>query len=232
MTGRVEGKIVLITGAARGLGRADALLLAREGATVIATDIRDGEAPPAGLFLRQDVTDEAAWIETLGTIRDRFGRLDVLVNNAGIVSFEDIEHETLDAFRRVNAVSSEATFLGCKHAIPLMRAGGGGSIINMSSITALRGFPTVIGYTAAKGAIRALSRTVAAHCAEKGDNIRCNTIFPGTIETPMTAHIADSESRARLGSPDDIANLVLYLASDESRFVSGAEFVVDNGYLA
>ncbi len=246
--GRVEGKVAIITGAAKGLGRADAELLAQEGAKVVLTDVdtAEGEKVAAGigpnaLFVPQDVTDEAGWQRLIEQTVGHFGGLHVLVNNAGIVTLGDPETATAEDYRRIMAVSMDATFYGCKYAIPAMRDSGGGSIINMSSIAALVGESYVAAYCAAKGAIRSYTKAVAVHCAQNAMNIRCNSIHPAGIDTPMvrsvqaqTAGAARPEPGAapvrasRLGEAKDIAYAVLYLASDESRFVNGAEMVIDN----
>lgn len=235
MAGRVEGKVALITGGARGLGRADALLLAREGAKIIITDILDGSEiakAVGGTYFPHDVSDEDQWISVINKTMEIYGKLDILVNNAAIVISGNIENTSLQDYRKVFSVSSDGTFLGCKHAIPLMRENGGGSIINMASLTALRAFPDVIAYTAAKGAIRSLTKVVARHCLDHDYKIRCNSIYPAAIDTPMLGHVQRPAPKRPLGAPDDVANMVLYLASDESKFVTAAEFVVDNGYCA
>lgn len=246
--GRVSGKIALITGGASGLGAADAALLASEGATVYLTDVdvklgqSVAEAIPGSTFIEHDVRSEDAWRGVIERIRSEQGRLDILVNNAGVVQFGSIEDCTLESFRFVNAVMSEGTFLGCHTAMPLMKAGGGGSIINMGSIAGIKGVSQIPGYCAAKGAIHALTRCVAVHCREQGNGIRCNTIVAGSIRTPMTMRALsempeDSPSFEELeghgqGQPSDVANMVLYLASDEARHVNGASLVIDNGETA
>ena len=229
---RVDGKVVLITGAASGLGLADALLLAREGARIVVTDINEVAGRRVaqecgGVFVRHDVSSETDWQRAVNMAIEQYGKLDVLVNNAGIVIAADIETTTLEQYRLINAIHAEGTFLGCKYAVEAMKAHGG-AIINIASITALRGSPQVLAYAAAKGAIRALSQSVAAHCAEKGYPIRCNAVFPGVMATPLVIAVV-GENYPGAGQPDDVANMVLFLASDESRFVNGAEFVVDNG---
>jgi 3(or 17)beta-hydroxysteroid dehydrogenase len=229
---RVEGKVVLITGAASGLGKADALLLAREGARIVVTDVneeagRQVAREAGGVFVRHDVTSEADWQRAVNTAIEQFGRLDVLVNNAGIVIPADIETTTLEQYRLINAIHGEGAFLGCKYAVEAMKIGGG-SIINIASIAAMRGTPEVLAYAAAKGAIRSLSQAVAVHCVNKGYPIRCNAIFPGVMATPLVIAVV-GENYPGAGKPEDVANMVLFLASDDSRFVNGAEFVIDNG---
>ncbi|PRB84132.1 SDR family oxidoreductase [Pseudomonas sp. MYb185] len=242
---RLIDKIALITGAASGLGAADARLLAEHGARVVITDINhiQGEALaaeiPGALFLVHDVADEAQWISVLDQVKQRFGRLDILVNNAGFVNFSTVEEQSLEQFRRHLQVMTEGTFLGCKHAIPLMREKGG-AIINISSVAAVKGIAEVFAYTAAKGAIASMGRSIAIHCQNQGYRIRCNTILPGAHDTPMTAKAlielagADTDALTQLqevgqGKPEDVANLVLFLASDESRQINGAQLVIDNG---
>lgn len=245
--GRVEGKVALITGAAVGLGCADARMLANEGARVIMTDIdvENGEAAAEAIrdsggdavFIRQDASQEAEWIEIVDRIRSDYGRLDVLVNNAGLAVAESIDQCTLETFRRHNSVMNEGTFLGCKYALPLMAESGGGSIINMSSTASHLGFPVYFAYSAAKGAIRSMTKALAVHCQWKGNNVRVNSLHPGAIDTPMIDQTIkelglrdkkDLSPVVGMGEPDDVANAVLFLASGESRWVNGAEIVVDN----
>jgi 3(or 17)beta-hydroxysteroid dehydrogenase len=248
MIGRVEGKVALVTGGAMGIGLASARLLAAEGAHVIIADLANdaGSAAAAALggearFVRLDVTGEADWARAIAFTEAEFGRLDILINNAGIVIPGTIEQATLDSLRRHLAVHVEGTFLGCSHALPVMVRGGGGAIVNLGSIAALTGQAPFFAYSAAKGAIRAMSRSIAAHCQQAGNKVRCNTVFPGGIETPMIQALVRRAAEAipggvlaadALGAPQDVAAAVLYLAGDESRFLTGAEIVVDNGATA
>ncbi len=245
--GRVAGKIALITGGASGLGRADGLLLAREGATVILTDINEasGEQTAREIqdtggrasFFRLDVSDPDNWQRVVDEVRGRHGSLQILVNNAGIAVAETPEQCSLESYRKHNAIMNEGVFLGCKAALPLMKDSGGGSIINMSSIASHLGYPVFYAYSAAKGAVRSLSKALAVHCQMNGYNIRVNSIHPGAIDTPMidktTSDLglenkADVSPVVGLGAPEDVANAVLFLASDESRFVNGTEILIDN----
>lgn len=245
--GRVEGKIALVTGGGSGLGAADCRRLAEEGARVAVTDINmegarrvAGEIGDAAMALEHDVASEEGWRATIEEVERHFGGLNILVNNAGIVVVADPEETTLDQFRRVNAVMCEGVFLGCKYSIPLIARSGGGSIINMSSTASHLGYPPFFAYSAAKGAVRSLTKSVAIHCQQKGYGIRCNSIHPASIETPMIQSAMGRPGEEQevpqgvlppgaIGAPGDVANLVLYLASDESRFITGAEILIDNG---
>jgi 3(or 17)beta-hydroxysteroid dehydrogenase len=230
--GRIDGKVCIVTGAADGLGKADAAVLAREGGRVVLTDVNnEGENTARAIggeamFVHHDVRDEDQWRSLIATVADRFGRLDVLVNNAGVIHVDDIETAGLESWRYVNAVNVEGTFLGCKHAIPAMRASGGGSIINVSSTAAILGFPAAPAYTASKGAVQALTRSIAVHCMTRGDRIRCNAIYPHLAESPMSrAH----GGTTALASPFGVANAVLFLASDESSDLNGTFLNLDRG---
>lgn len=254
MAGRVEGKVALVTGAASGLGKAAAQMLAREGARVVVTDRNeDGATEVAGTMgeaaraYKLDVTQEADWVRVVDDTLATFGRLDVVVNNAGIGVAKDIESISLEEWRVVHAVNLDGVFLGCKHAIRGMRqCGAKGSIINISSVAGLVGVENLPAYCSSKGGVRLLSKSVALHCARKGYGIRCNSVHPTFIETPMVDGLASlmggmEAGKARLarmiplghiGEPDDIAYAVLYLASDESKLMTGSEFVVDGGTTA
>lgn len=246
---RVSGKVALITGGASGLGAADARLLAAEGAKVVITDLQAdlgrevAASIPDALFLEHDVRDEQQWQHVVTQTISRFGRLDVLVNNAGLVRFGNVEDCDLDTFRLQMQVMVEGCFLGCKSAIPHMTKGAngpwGGSIVNVASVAALKGISAIPAYSAAKAGIIALTRSVAVHCQEQGYAIRCNAIAPGAHDTPMTRQALDQlpGDNAGLdqvnahgqGRPEDVANLVLFLASEESRQITGTHIVIDNG---
>jgi 3(or 17)beta-hydroxysteroid dehydrogenase len=244
--GRLAGKVAIITGAAKGLGAADARMFAREGATVILTDVdRDNgiqlaaDIGGSAEFHVHDVRQEGEWVALIDDVVARHGRLDILVNNAGVVEAGTIETQTAEDFRFIMAVSVDGTFFGCKHAVRVMKESGGGAIINMASLASVQGVPTVVAYSAAKGAVESLTRSVAVHCAKSSYNIRCNSVHPATILTPMVIDIlkamqdgAPSDAPPPppdiMGEPDDVAHTVLFLASDESKFINGAAIRVDN----
>ena len=243
--GRVAGKVALITGGASGLGAADARLLAAQGAQVVITDVQEALGQemaatiPGALFLKHDVRDEAQWQDVVACTIAHFGKLDVLVNNAGLVRFGTIEESTLADFRFQIDVMLDGCFLGCKSAIPFMTKTGGGSIINVASVAALKGISTIPAYSAAKAGIIAMTRSVAVHCQEQGYRIRVNAIAPGAHDTPMTQQALaqlpadaaglDQVNAQGQGQPEDVANLVLFLASEESRQITGTHIVIDNG---
>ena len=245
--GRLEGKVALVTGGGSGLGAADCEALAAEGAKVVVTDVNLAAAQAVAdriganaMALALDVADEAQWIAAYAATEEKFGGLHVLVNNAGVVLNADVEDTTLDKFRWVNSIMIDGVYLGMKHAIPLMNKSGGGSIINMSSVGALLGYPIFFAYSAAKGAVRSMTKSVAVMAQVKGYKIRCNSVHPGAIETPMVQQAEGRPGQANeipegvlphgsAGHPKDVAALVVFLASDESRYITGAELVIDNG---
>ena len=246
--GRLKDKVAIITGAAKGLGEANSRLFVSEGAHVIMTDVdtKNGERVAAEIgekatFYKQDVRDEDGWVSLINQVMADHGRLDILVNNAGVVEAGTIETQSAEDYRFVMAVSVDGTFFGCKHAIPAMKKSGG-SIINMASIASVQGAPNVIAYCAAKGAVESLSRGIAAHCANNKLDIRCNSIHPSAILTPMVKSMPEKIAKAKIGNdnpsmvkamkigePNDVANTVLFLASDESKFISGTRIIIDNG---
>lgn len=260
--GRVQGKVALVTGGASGIGRASALLLGKEGAIVAVSDVQNDmgkevatkikQAGSDALYLHHDVTSEENWISVISEIKSRFGRLDILVNNAGIAIAGPVTEMSLADWRRQQAVNLDGVFLGTKHALPLMRASGGGSIVNISSLAGLKGAAGLAGYCATKGGVRLFTKAVALECALAKDNIRVNSIHPGIIETPIwggitsgmgnqnvlstRANAPDLDALSAMvvptgvkGLPEDIAEGVLYLASDASRYVTGSELVIDGG---
>jgi NAD(P)-dependent dehydrogenase (short-subunit alcohol dehydrogenase family) len=254
---RVQGKVAIITGGALGIGRACAIRLAEEGARVVVTDIKEEEGRQVveeikssggeAIFIRHDVAGEDEWKRVVNSTLQTYGRLDILVNNAGIGKTTNVEESTLEDWRFLMSINLDGVFLGTKYAIQAMKKGGnGGSIINMSSILGIVGEATAASYNASKGAVRIFTKSAALHCARSGYNIRVNSIHPGYIVTPMvqTAMEAGGNSEAmqkyleglhpvgHLGEPDDIAYGVLYLASDEAKFITGTELVIDGGYTA
>jgi NAD(P)-dependent dehydrogenase (short-subunit alcohol dehydrogenase family) len=260
--GRVAGKVALVTGGASGIGAACAEVLAREGANVVLTDVQDakgaalaeaiGAAGGTARYFHHDVTSEEAWVDVIADVKAAFGRLDILVNNAGIgLSAPTITEMSLADFRRQQAVNVEGVFLGVKHGLGLMRAAGnGGSIINISSVAGLKGAATLAAYSATKGAVRLFSKSIALECAAAKDGVRVNSVHPGIIETPIWIGIMNPNAPGAnappdldaissmavpmgvKGLPNDIAEGVLWLASEESRYVTGTELVIDGGYTA
>lgn len=256
--GRVQGKTVVVTGGASGIGAASCRLLAREGAQVVVADVRaePGQALAAEIvalggrafFHPLDVRLESDWSALIDAVFGAFGKLHGVVNNAGVGSpAGDIETQTLEEWRTVMAVNAEGVFLGVKHGVAaIRRTGEPGSIINISSIMGLVGLGGTSAYCAAKGAVRLLTKSAALHCARAGYDIRVNSIHPGYIRTDMVRKVLersdDQDGRlrgilsatpmGRLGEGEDIAYGVIYLASDESRYMTGAELVIDGGYTA
>ena len=247
---RLEGKVALISGGARGMGAEEAKLFAREGAKVVIGDLLEDEGRRTEaeinetggecIFVRLDVTDETQWGNAVSEAVARFGRLDILVNNAGIARVSTVEDTSESEWDLVMGINAKGVFLGTKAAIPAMRKAGGGSIINISSIAGLVGGRTS-AYAASKGAVRLLTKSTAIQYAAEG--IRANSVHPGVIESPMTVPImldtAEGREQAaarhplgRIGQPQDIAYGVLFLASDESSFMTGSELVIDGGLTA
>jgi len=244
---RLENKVALISGGARGMGAVEAKMFVQEGAKVVIGDVLDedgkqteaeiNEAGGECVFVHLDVTDETAWQDAVSAAVDRFGKLDILVNNAGIARINNVEDTTFDEWDLVMDINAKEVFLGTKAAIPEIRKAGGGSIVNISSIAGLTGGRTS-SYAASKGAVRLLTKSTAIQYA--GGSIRCNSVHPGVIETPMTTPVmlntqegrdlnASRHPLGRVGQPEDIAYGVLFLASDESSFMTGSELVIDGG---
>jgi len=230
-------RTAVVTGGARGLGAAYARALHAAGAAVVVADLLDDEGAalveslgPRATFVHLDVTDEEGWETAVATTLSRFGTLDVLVNNAGIANAAPIEHYSTAKWHAVIAVNLTGTFLGCRAVVPTMAAAGGGSIVNISSVEGLRGSPGLHGYTAAKFGVRGLTKSLAVELGPRG--IRVNSVHPGLILTDMTTRIDPARidiPLGRPGDPDDVAGTIVFLASDASRFTTGAEFVVDGG---
>jgi NAD(P)-dependent dehydrogenase (short-subunit alcohol dehydrogenase family) len=248
---RLDGKVALVTGGASGIGAATVQRLLLEGATVTFTDVSaaGGEklaAATGSTFIQQDVTDETAWARVVASIEQRQGRLDILVNNAGIISGQTIDHVDLATWNRVLAVNLTGVMLGCREGVAAMRrnlGGSAGTIINISSNAGILGSAADVAYSASKGAVTLLTKSVAAQCARSRWNIRCNSVHPGAVRTPLfdpwlesapdQSVVIDALSSlcplGRMGRPEEVASMVAYLASDESAFATGAEFVLDGG---
>ena len=256
---RLEGKVALVTGGAQGIGKAIAILFVQEGATVIISDINDSvgsmvakEIGEKAIYLHLDVSQEDDWEKVVADVTRKFGKLDVLVNNAGITGFQegfgpqDPEHATLESWRAVHAINAEGVFIGCKYAIQAMKPPGTGSIINVSSRSGLVGIPGATAYAASKAAVRNHTKSVALYCCDQGYQIRCNSIHPAAILTPMwepmlgtgaareenLAAITRDIPMKKMGLPEDVAYAALFLASDESKYITGIELTVDGGILA
>jgi len=240
MTGRLDGKVAIISGAARGQGAAEARLFAAEGAKVVLGDVLDDEGAAvaadigdAALYAHLDVTDEAQWAAAVKASEEAFGPVSVLVNNAGILHFQSLHKTTLEDFERVMRVNVTGVFLGMKAVTASMVDAGGGSIVNVSSTAGLQGLPYLGAYVASKWAVRGLSKTAAIDLGQKG--IRVNSVHPGGIDTPMVAGTSGDAPFykrlpvSRMGSPDEVAAAVLFLASDEASYIAGAELAIDGG---
>jgi 3(or 17)beta-hydroxysteroid dehydrogenase len=244
--GRVQGKVVIVTGGASGIGKQDVLVLAGEGARVVIADLNeDGgrslarEIGDAAMFVRHDISSEDNWKSVIAATQDRFGRLDGLVNNAGVLVMGSIEDATLEQWQRIHRINADGYFLGCKYGVAAMKSNGGGSIVNMSSIAA-DGLAFAVSYSGSKGSVAALTRSVAIHCKTCGYRIRCNSIHPDGVLTPMVLPLMgnpdpaavgyDADPTSRFCDPKDVANLVLFLISDESRFISGAQLRITNAH--
>lgn len=241
---RLEGKVAIVTGAAQGMGASHARAFIREGARVVLTDLNEEkgqaltlELGENSLFVKQDVTSEVGWTQVIEAAEERFGPVEILINNAGITQSKSLLDTSLDDYRRILEINQVSVFLGTKSVIPSMKKAGGGSIVNISSINGLVG--GAIGYTDSKFAVRGMTKAAALECA--ADNIRVNSVHPGVIETPMIMQ-GDTKSAVeafakhiplkRVAKTEEVSSLVLYLASDESSYSTGSEFVVDGGVTA
>jgi 3alpha(or 20beta)-hydroxysteroid dehydrogenase len=246
VAGDLEGKVALISGAARGMGAAEARLFVAEGGRVVIGDVLDDEGGrvaaelgEAAIYVHLDVTQEADWQKAVAKAESTFGKLDVLVNNAGILRFGMLEETELEEYELVIRINQTGVFLGMKTAAPAMRRAGAGSMVNISSLAGMKGIGGAVAYTASKYAVRGMTKTAAIELGSAG--IRVNSVHPGGIETPMTSPVgASSEPGAqeysypipRIGRPEEVAQLVLWLASDKSSYSTGAEFLVDGGDMA
>ena len=251
---RVKGKVAIVTGGAGGLGKAHSLLLAKEGAKIVVTDMDEAQAERVAdeinkrggeaIFIKHDVSKEVEWSRVIRETLERFGKLDILVNNAGVNVWKKIEDTSLDEWRWLMSINLDGVFLGTKYAIGAMKMSGGGSIINISSVAGIIGTLDTSAYHASKGGVRIFTKAAALECSKAGYdyNIRVNSVHPGVIKTQMVEGLMNDEEKrktalswhpiGRFGEPEDIAYGVLYLASDESKFITGAELVIDGGWTA
>ena len=250
MTGRVAGKVAIVTGGGQGMGRSHSLLLAVEGATVVVTDVNEtsgaavaAEINAAGgraVFIRHDVTSSSHWRAVVDEAVAKFGKVDILVNNAGILILKPLDQTDDAEWDLIMSINAKGTFLGCKHIVPAMQKAGGGSIVNISSIYGLVGAPSAAAYEASKGAVRLLTKAAAIDLHQY--NIRANSVHPGVIATAMTTDLLSTPEMAkavlattileRPAQPREVSYAVLFLASDEASFMTGSEVVVDGGYTA
>ncbi len=242
---RLEDKVALVTGAAGGIGRATVKLFLEEGAKVAASDLQAPQAIDSVLALAQDVTREADWRKALAAVEEHFGRFDLLVNNAGIALVEDLENTSLEDWRRTMAVNLDGTFLGIKHGIAALKAHGG-VIVNVASVAGIVAAPLLGAYATAKGGVRALTKSAAIHCTDKGYDIRINSLHPGFTDTAMLEgfspvlgggdavrqKLARRQPMGRLARPEEVAEAILYLASEQSSYMTGGELVLDGGFSA
>lgn len=254
---RVKNKVAIVTGGASGLGKSSAILLAREGAKIVVTDLNEGhgkevvqmirEEGGEAIFIKQDVSKESDWGTVVNATQETFGKLNILANAAGIAIGGNVEEVTLADWKKLLSINLDGSFLGTQYAIKAMKkTGEGGSIINFSSIEGLVGDPNLTAYNASKGGVTLFTKSAALHCAKQGYGIRVNSIHPAYIWTPMVENLLKAEGDleeskkqleslhpiGHLGEPDDIGYGVVYLASDESKFMTGAELVIDGGYTA
>jgi 3(or 17)beta-hydroxysteroid dehydrogenase len=251
---RVKGKVAIVTGGAGGLGKAQSLLLAKEGAKVVVTDTNEAPGKEVveeikkqggeAIFIQHDVTSENDWNKVIGETLDRFGKLDILVNNAGVMLWKKIEETSLEEWRWLMRVNLDGVFLGTKYAMGAMKKSRGGSIINISSAAGIVGTLDTSAYHASKGGVRIFTKAAALECSKAGYdyNIRVNSVHPGVIRTPLVEELFKDEEKRKtalswhpigyFGEPVDVAYGILYLASDESKFVTGTELVIDGGWTA
>ncbi|MGH8998435.1 MAG: SDR family NAD(P)-dependent oxidoreductase [Acidimicrobiia bacterium] len=246
MPGRLSGKVAIVTGAAQGMGEAEARLFAAEGAAVVLVDVQEAEIKRIGEELSKagaqtlvrplDVSDESGWADTVREAEGTFGKVDVLVNNAGILDFGGVEDTDLAVWNQVIAVNQTGVWLGMKHTVPAMRRAGSGSIVNISSIYGLIGSGAATAYQGTKGAVRMLTKTAAVQYGP--ENIRVNAIYPGVIDTPMARNVAEvlppmiaATPLRRQANPSEVAYGALFLASDEASFITGADLSIDGGYV-